>query len=109
MVIMALAVKSLTEYFMQAADEGMLQSGDNVGPTLLGAEAALRVVAEQLPKIVPNMLINKRDGKRRCMHACCSARVSFETVQSSHMAHVCTNYMFTSGSYSGRIPCQPNV
>ncbi|DBB17843.1 hypothetical protein WJX82_008236 [Trebouxia sp. C0006] len=45
----------------QAADEGMLQSGDNVGPTLLGAEAALRVVAEQLPKIVPNMLINKRD------------------------------------------------
>ena len=55
---------------MQAADEGMLQNGDNAGPTLLGAEAALRVVAEQLPKIVPNMLINKRDGERRCLHAC---------------------------------------
>ncbi|DBA87750.1 hypothetical protein WJX77_004203 [Trebouxia sp. C0004] len=45
----------------EAADEGMLQNGDSAGPTLLGAEAALRVVAEQLPKIVPNMLINKRD------------------------------------------------
>ncbi|KAL0024265.1 hypothetical protein WJX79_000849 [Trebouxia sp. C0005] len=45
----------------ETADEGMLQNGDNTGPTLLGAEAALRVVAEQLPRIVPNMLINKRD------------------------------------------------
>lgn len=36
---------------------------DSAGPRLLGAEAALRVVAEQLPKIVPNMLINKRDGE----------------------------------------------
>lgn len=45
----------------EAAVEGTLQNGDNAGPTLLGAEAALRVVAEQLPKIVPNMLINKRD------------------------------------------------
>ncbi len=67
---------------MQAADEGMLQNGDNAGPTLLGAEAALRVVAEQLPKIVPNMLINKRDGERRCLHACCPARVPSETVKS---------------------------
>lgn len=37
-------------------------TGDSAGPTLLGAEAALRVVAQQLPRIVPNMLINKRDG-----------------------------------------------
>ncbi|KAL3158276.1 hypothetical protein ABBQ38_010522 [Trebouxia sp. C0009 RCD-2024] len=36
-------------------------NGDSAGPRLLGAEAALRVVAEQLPKIVPNVLINKRD------------------------------------------------
>ena len=38
-------------------------TNDMGGPRLLGAEAALRVVAEQLPKIVPNMLINKRDGE----------------------------------------------
>ena len=43
-----------------------LSNGDGAGPKLLGAEAALRVVAEQLPKIVPNMLINKRDGKDCC-------------------------------------------
>lgn len=44
-------------------------NGDSAGPRLLGAEAALRVVAEQLPKIVPNVLINKRDGKNglRCL------------------------------------------
>ena len=41
------------------------QDLDGTGPALLGAEAALRVVAEQLPKIVPNMLINKRDGMMR--------------------------------------------
>ena len=40
-----------------------VDKGDSVGPRLLGAEAALRVVAEQLPKMVPNMLINKRDGE----------------------------------------------
>ena len=76
---------------MQAADEGMLQNGDNAGPTLLGAEAALRVVAEQLPKIVPNMLINKRDGERRCLHACCQpARVPFDTFKSHQvMWHIC--------------------
>jgi len=51
---------------LQVADgteESALDNGDNAGPTLLGMEAALRVVAEQLPKIVPNMLINKRDGR----------------------------------------------
>lgn len=45
-----------------------LANGDGSGPRLLGAEAALRVVAEQLPKIVPNMLINKRDGERHLHH-----------------------------------------
>lgn len=49
-------------------DEQKLANGDGAGPRLLGAEAALRVVAEQLPKIVPNMLINKRDGKRHLHH-----------------------------------------
>ena len=53
-----------------------LANGDSVGPRLLGAEAALRVVAEQLPKIVPNMLINKRDGERRLYHVCTCKTVS---------------------------------
>ena len=81
---------------MQAADEGTLQNGDNTGPTLLGAEAALRVVAEQLPKIVPNMLINKRDGERRWLHACCLARVPFETVKSHQvMWHMCAENAYS--------------
>lgn len=53
------------ELAKQKADKG-----DSVGPRLLGAEAALRVVAEQLPKIVPNMLINKRDGEAHLRHLC---------------------------------------
>lgn len=47
-------------------DEQKVDKGESAGPRLLGAEAALRVVAEQLPKIVPNMLINKRDGEGLC-------------------------------------------
>lgn len=47
-----------------------LANGDSAAPRLLGAEAALRVVAQQLPKIVPNMLINKRDGERHLHHIC---------------------------------------
>lgn len=81
---------------MQAAHEGTLQNGDNAGPTLLGAEAALRVVAEQLPKIVPNMLINKRDGERCCLHACGPARVPFETVTSHQvMWHMCAGNAYS--------------
>jgi hypothetical protein len=37
-----------------------LQNGQ--GLSVLGIESALRVVAEQLPKILPNVLINKRYG-----------------------------------------------
>ena len=53
-----------------------LANGDSAGPRLLGAEAALRVVAEQLPKIVPNMLINKRDGEIHLHHVCICKPVS---------------------------------
>ena len=53
-----------------------LANGESAGPRLLGAEAALRVVAEQLPKIVPNMLINKRDGERRLQHVCTCETIS---------------------------------
>ncbi len=89
---------------MQAADKGMLQNGDSAGPTLLGAEAALRVVAEQLPKIVPNMLINKRDGEGRCLHACCPARVPFETVRSpsSHVAILRRQCIFMSEAIASK-------
>ena len=62
------------EWCEQDAEHGKqkLASSDSAGPRLLGAEAALRVVAEQLPKIVPNMLINKRDGKTLPAMTICS-------------------------------------
>ena len=50
------------QHVLQASQADIHSNGNRQGPTLLGAEAALRVVAQQLPKIVPHMLINKREG-----------------------------------------------
>lgn len=48
----------------QVSEADVHSNGNAQRPSLLGAEAALRVVAQQLPKIVPHMLINRREGEQ---------------------------------------------
>ena len=63
------AVSVLSEFLcdmsfspLQGLEHGQDDVPNGEVPTLLGAEAALRVVAERLPRIIPNVLINKREG-----------------------------------------------